>query len=190
LTCRGRSRKVGIPSLDSRRWEAIAGRGRGFPVIYGCLARHDLVPEGRHLASDNGDCSRAGVSHQSGLIVTKDEFPGESEGLNSGVRRGLWKETVPHGDGVGICQEMSGMSNKNVSPTTFLVNDASKLASAIVPWCFWLACETLDSTKRRVLRVKNQTREECVKCVMSHLDGDCMRVLASCNERDQRGGLL
>jgi hypothetical protein len=82
------------------------------------------------------------------------------------------------------------MSNKDISPITFLVDDASKLAGAIVPWCFWLACETLDSTKRRVLRVKNQTREEYAKCVMSHLDGDCMRVLARCNDRDQREGLL
>lgn len=154
------------------------------------MAGHDLVPEGRHFASDNGDRSRAGVGHQSGLIVTQDEFPGERESLNSGVRRVCVKETVPHGDGIRISQEMSGMSNKDVSPTTFLVNDASKLAVVIVPRCFWFACETLDSAKRRVLRLKNQTREECAKCVMSHLDGDCMRMSASCNDEDQREGLL
>ena len=58
---------------------------------------------------------------------------------------------------------MSGMRNKDVRPTTFLVDDASKLTSVVVPWCFWFACKPLNSTKRRVLiiKIRRAMREIC-----------------------------
>ena len=46
------------------------------------------------------------------------------------------------------------MSNKDVCPTTFLVDNASRLAGVVVPGRFRLPCEALDSTKRRVLNNK------------------------------------
>jgi len=130
-----RGRKVGVPSLDSRRWEEIAGRRRSFPIIYSRLAGHDLAGGG-HFPSNNADRPRAGVGHQSGFIVSKDEFPYKSETLNGGVMKAeRGKGSDPHGDGVGISHQMTGTSNEGICPTAFLVDDASKLAGVVVPRC-------------------------------------------------------
>lgn len=52
------------------------------------------------------------------------------------------------------------MSDEDICPTTFLVDDTSKLAGVVVPRCFRLAGETLNSAKCRVLGDYSQTREE------------------------------
>lgn len=148
-----RRRDIGIPSLDSRRREEVTGCSCSAPIIDRRLTSHDFIPEGRHFATDNRD-SRVGVDYQSSLIVTKNEFSDKSERLNTGVSKGkLWPEGT-HGDRVRVTEKMSGVSNKDVGPTTFLMDDTSQLACIIVPRRFWSARETLDSTKRRILSSK------------------------------------
>ena len=57
------------------------------------------------------------------------------------------------------------MSNKDICPTAFLVDDASKLTGVVVPRCLRLACETLDSTKGRVLCDTAKTHNSYVRNV-------------------------
>ena len=61
---------------------------------------------------------------------------------------------------------MSSVSNQDILPSAFLVHNASELASTIIPRRFWLASETLDATKRRVLKSRNQTQKESAKYVV------------------------
>ena len=96
------------------------------------------------------------------------------------------KETVSHGNGVAIRKEMTSMSNKDICPITFLVHYATKLAGFVAPRRFWLASESLYSTKRGVLCNKNQTREEYVELGISHLNNNYPHMLASPEDRPWR----
>ena len=68
------------------------------------------------------------------------------------------------------------------------MHDATKFARIIVPSCFWLTSETLNSTKRGILCHRSQMREECQQHVMPYLDDDCMRMLANRDDRDYHNG--
>ena len=140
-----------VPRFHGGGREKIRGRGRGGAAVYPCLTGHDLAAQRRHFSADDSGRSRGGIGDEPRLVITKDELAHEREGLcmvSACRRKG---RRLADRDGVCVPEEVPGVCGEHVAPAALLVDDACEVAGVVVPRSFWLASETLDAAKRRVL---------------------------------------
>ena len=103
-----------------------------------------------------------GIRHKACLVVSQYELAKEGPRLwksrmsNEGRHRGK------KGKGSGKDAYRDRLESRNkvtrgmeqcVGPPTFLMYNTGKFAVIIIPWRAWLPCESLDTSKRCILRV-------------------------------------
>jgi len=74
---------IGIPCLHCSGWEVICGFGSCWSIVNGSLSCHNLICQGRDLATYDSHRSRGSVGDQPSLVTSKDELPDEDETLGS-----------------------------------------------------------------------------------------------------------